>query len=280
MMKRLLLLACAALLLLAGGLRAQTVTLDGITYTVNADGQTVSVTGADVSIAAAVVPATVNINGKDCPVTAIGSTVFSGCTSLASIALPEGLQSIGDYAFSNCWSLQSIALPEGLQTINGGTFDGCTALQSVDLPSTMLEIASGVFEDADLRDVYSRAVAPPSIYDDTFSQSTYLLATLHVPAEAVEDYRSATGWVLFDHIESELPPSGIGSVAADASLATYANGVLTTESPAGITVYAQSGAKVLHAEAATSLSLAGLPRGIYIINVEMDGQQQVMKVIH
>ena len=69
-------------------------------------------------------------------------------------------------------------------------------------------------------------------------------------------------------------------MAADASLATYADGTVTTTSPAGITVYAQSGAKVLHAEAATSLSLAGLPRGIYIINVEMDGQQQVMKVIH
>ena len=347
MIKRTLLLACAALLLLAGGAHAQTVTLDGITYTVNADGQTVSVTGAEGSIAAAVVPATVNINGKDCPVTAIGSAAFSGCTSLASIALPEGLQtingyafygctslesialpeglqtingstfegctalasidlpegletigsyafaactalasialpeglqSIGEYAFRNCTSLESIALPEGLQTINGGTFDGCTALQSVDLPSTMLEIASGVFEDADLRDVYSRAVTPPSIYDDTFSQSTYRLATLYVPAEAVENYRSAMGWVLFDHIEGDLPPVSIGNVATDESIAYYANGILTISGVADITVYAQSGAQVRHAAGVTTLPLESLPCGIYIICVAQGRQRQVMKV--
>ena len=37
-------------------------------------------------------------------------------------------------------------------------------------------------------------------------------------------------------------------------------------------------AQALHTSAATSLSLAGLPGGIYIICIDMEGQRQVMKV--
>ena len=107
-----------------------------------------------------------------------------------------------------------------------------------------------------------------------------MAATLHVPSDAVGSYQAAEGWKLFQHIVGDLPSTAISSVAADASLATYANGILATKSPADIAVYAQSGAVVRHATDATSLSLEGLPRGIYIISIAQDGQQQVMKVAH
>ena len=230
--------------------------IDGIEYYIDFAAQEASVSDADENITTANILASVEHDGTEYPVIAIDNEAFASCRSLQSVTLPEGLQTIGERAFYNC-----------------------TALQSIDLPSTMLEIGSGAFENAGLRDVYSRAVTPPSIYDDTFSQSTYRLATLHVPAEAVENYRSAMGWVLFDHIESSLPPVSIEEMATDASLATYAGGILTTESPASITVYAQNGAVVRHAADATTLSLENLPNGLYIICIAQNSQRQVLKVV-
>ena len=105
MMKRLFLLSCLALLAIAGRVQAQAVTIDGIEYTVDADGQTAAVTAADESITEAYVPAAVSIGGADYAVTAIGDQAFYGCTSLQSIALPESLRRIGGYAFRGCTAL-------------------------------------------------------------------------------------------------------------------------------------------------------------------------------
>ena len=59
----------------------------------------------------------------------IGDEAFSWCSSLASVTLPEGLESIGDNAFSDCSSLASVTLPEGLQSIEDGAFNGCDNLE-------------------------------------------------------------------------------------------------------------------------------------------------------
>ncbi len=335
--------------MLAGNAQAQTATIDGITYTANDDGQTATATGYTGNPVDVAIPATVNIDGKDYPVTAIGDFAFTGCTALQSVTLPEGLQTIGNsafrdctsltsvtfpeelqtitsYAFSGCTALQSVTFPEwlqsignsafrdctsltsvtfpeGLQTIGSSAFNGCTALQSitlpeglqtigyfafesyeslenVTLPSTLQNIHARAFYECPLTDVYCHAATPPSIYNDSFDSFTNITATLHVPSDAVASYQAAEGWKLFQHIVGDLPSTAISSVATDASLATYADGTITTSGLADITVYAQSGAQVRHAADATSLSLAGLPRGIYIISIAQDGQQQVMKVAH
>ena len=255
MMKRLLLSAGTAFLLLAGSLRAQTVTLDGITYTIHTDGQTASVSGYEGSPVDIVIPATVAYDGADYPVTSIGSSAFEYCRSLENITLPEGLQTIGESAFSYCVALAYVTFPEGLQYIGGWAFYDCP-----------------------LADVYCHAAVPPSIETDTFDERTYAEAMLHMPSDALGDYQVAEGWKLFQHILGDLPSTAIGSVAADAPIARYADGIVTTTAPADITVYAQSGAQVRHAAHCTSLSLAGLPGGIYIIGIEQGGQRQVLKV--
>ena len=252
---------------------------DGITYTLHDGGQSSMAIYADKSITAADIPATVTIDGAACPVTAIGNEAFYDCTALASIDLPEGLQTIGNYAFSGCWALANVALPEGLQSIGKGAFSQCETLASVTLPSTLQSIGHSAFFRCPLADVTSLAATPPAIHEDTFNAYNYEEAVLHVPANVLRDYQAAEYWEQFLNVDGDLPPVGIGSVAADASLATYANGTLTLSDTGDITVYAQSGARVLHATDATSLSLAGLPRGIYIISIAQDGQRQVMKVV-
>ena len=142
MMKQTLLPACAAFLLLAGSAQAQSVTIEGIEYTVDMYVKTAVVTNAEQNIKTANVLATVNIDGMDYAVTAIGDFAFSYCSALQSITLPEGVQTIGDGAFYSCSALQSVTLPEELQNIDISAFFGCSALQSITLPEGLQSIGS------------------------------------------------------------------------------------------------------------------------------------------
>ena len=84
----------------------------GIYYHINADGTSVEMTFSRRGYTGdIVIPSTVEYKGKTYSVTSIGYRAFSGCTSLASISLPEGVTRIGEGAFSGCTSLASISLP-------------------------------------------------------------------------------------------------------------------------------------------------------------------------
>ena len=67
----------------------------------------------------------------DSMVTTIGTSAFSGCTTLSSITIPAGVTSIGGSAFHNCTSLPSITIPVGITSISGSAFTGCINLKSV-----------------------------------------------------------------------------------------------------------------------------------------------------
>lgn len=58
----------------------------------------------------------------------IGDGAFSGCTSLASITIPAGVQAIGANTFKNCGNLSLIGLPVSLTSIGSDAFDGCPSL--------------------------------------------------------------------------------------------------------------------------------------------------------
>ena len=66
-------------------------------------------------------------------VTLIGRSAFYGCSSLTSIAIPEGVTSIGDYAFYDCSSLTSITIPECITSIGELSFFDCSSLKRVNI---------------------------------------------------------------------------------------------------------------------------------------------------
>ena len=79
-------------------------------------------------------------------VTSIGNDAFRWCSSLSSITLPSGITSIGDRAFSKCRSLSSIVLPSGVTSIGDSAFSGCFSLSSITLPSGVTSIGNDAFE--------------------------------------------------------------------------------------------------------------------------------------
>ncbi len=50
-----------------------------------------------------------------------------GCTSLASVTIPDSVTTIGNNAFRECTSLTSVTIPDSL-TMGYGVFYGCTNL--------------------------------------------------------------------------------------------------------------------------------------------------------
>ena len=61
----------------------------------------------------------------------LGSTMFSGCTSLSSVTLPNDLVKTGSSSFMGCTSLKEITLGANLTDIAGSTFSGCTNLEKI-----------------------------------------------------------------------------------------------------------------------------------------------------
>ena len=63
----------------------------------------------------------------------IGDRAFSGCDSLISIDLPDGLTTIDNNAFDSCKNLKTVTLPSSVTTIGSYAFQGCTGLTSINL---------------------------------------------------------------------------------------------------------------------------------------------------
>ena len=83
----------------------------------------------------------------------VGYGAFSGCGGIENIVLPShyvfdgnGLGNPGDYVFSGCTSLTSIEIPDGWEKTAKGTFSRCSNLRSVRLPQSLKEIGQSCFE--------------------------------------------------------------------------------------------------------------------------------------
>lgn len=57
--------------------------------------------------------------------------MFSHCTSLTEVTLPDGVSSINNIVFENCTSLASVTIPASVTSIGVNVFAGCSALTEV-----------------------------------------------------------------------------------------------------------------------------------------------------
>ena len=129
----------AAALLFAWGLRADTATVDGYTYTYSVtDGK--ATIGSSNAWTTAVSPkptghVTVPSSLGGFPVVGIGAYAFYNCHELEGVTIPEGVAAIGKYAFYNCFRLEGMTIPESVTAIGQYAFQSCGGLKSVHISS-------------------------------------------------------------------------------------------------------------------------------------------------
>ena len=109
-------------------------------------------------------------------VTSMGTGVFSGCSSLASVSLSTSLNSIPEDSFRECLSLGSVTIPDSATTIASNAFYGCASLSSVSIPASVSSISTDAFSGCgNLSDISvasgngAYASSDGCLYDKTFA---------------------------------------------------------------------------------------------------------------
>ena len=114
---------------------------NGYSYTVT-DNQS-TITAHECPTGAFVIPDTIGIY----PTVAIADNVFTGCTGLTSVTIPNSITSIGSTAFAGCTGLASVTLGAGVASIGNNAFLNCTSLTSVTIPASVTSIGISAFSD-------------------------------------------------------------------------------------------------------------------------------------
>ena len=125
----------AAALSFAWGLRADTATVDGYTYTYSVtDGKATIGTGEKVKAAVSPKPTgrlTVPSELGGYPVTGLGESAFYNCTGLTDVTIPNGVTHIGPRAFSCCSGLVNVTIGSGVTSIEPYVFPSCVNLRNI-----------------------------------------------------------------------------------------------------------------------------------------------------
>lgn len=123
----------------------QGLTLNGIEYKVFIIDNYAEVVKGDDSKETVTIHNNVTYNGKNYPVTVIGTNAFKDFKKLKRVTLPDNLTTIGDYAFFNCTQLTGVTLPAKLASIGSKAFDHCQQLTEITIPASVKQMGSEVF---------------------------------------------------------------------------------------------------------------------------------------
>ncbi len=111
---------------------------------------------------------------------ALDSSVFSGCSSLRSALLPDGLLTIGPSAFASCTTLTSMDIPSSVVAIDKNAFSGDTLIESFDLKEGLRRIEASAFSKCEALTEISIPSTVTSIGSSAFS-SCKILSTVNIP---------------------------------------------------------------------------------------------------
>lgn len=179
-------------------IQAQTATVDGINYSLNADAKTAEVTGITIS-GDIVIPEKITVNGVEYSVTSIGYGAFRECKALTSVKMPSVtsigscafyrcsitsvdmplVSSLGSEAFYGCSSITSVAMPS-VTSIGRHAFQFCSSLTSVAMPS-VTSIGNGAFMDCNI-DKLSLPMTLTSIGNNCFGRTSEITFAATTPA--------------------------------------------------------------------------------------------------
>ena len=122
-----------------------TIIKGNLTYTVNDDGQTVTLTDGSNATGSITIPATIEKDGTIYPVTSVGGNAFRRCFALESVTFSGNVGSIGNFAFQDCDALNTVTFSGNVDSIGNYAFDICTALKTVTFSGNVSNIGRYAF---------------------------------------------------------------------------------------------------------------------------------------
>lgn len=123
-----------------GAVAATKITKGNLKYIVNADGQSVTVSGTSGSPTQLTIESSISYKDKNYTVTKIAMWAFNKCNSLTEVTIPNTVIEIDYQAFYYCPNLKKVTIHEGVKTIGQTAFIGCTQLTSITIPSTITDM--------------------------------------------------------------------------------------------------------------------------------------------
>lgn len=136
----------------------------------------------------------------------LGDFAFSGFKKLSIIQLPLSLTKVGSNAFSRS-GLQMIEIPDKVSTVGGDAFAYCDMLNTVVIGKGVKSFSQGAFYQSTVKDVYVKALTPPSVSNYLFSSKPII----HVYPSALEKYQ-ASRWAEFGTIVGDLTDDFVDSL--------------------------------------------------------------------
>ena len=138
--------------------------------------------------------------------------VFSHCSSLSFVDIPNSVKSIGYSSFNYCTSLLSVNIPNSVTSIDDEAFADCSKLASVTIGSGVKSLGGDVFMYCEeLADIICLAEVVPDASSEAFRFAYPEAMTLHVPATSINAYRKTVPWSQFGNIVP-IEETGIGNV--------------------------------------------------------------------
>ena len=154
-------------------------------------------------------------------VTSIGDYAFEFCQNLQEVKLPDSVVSIGNKSFRSCYNITSFTGGKNLTSIGDNALETCY-MTELTIPSSVTHIGNNAFSNCyDLKKIYCKIITPfectPNFYNyinEDNDYSVYTHATLYVPEQSVDLYKTTQPWCNFKNIVG-MDFSGVDSIAVD-----------------------------------------------------------------
>ena len=190
----------------------------------------------------------------------MGEYAFHGFRKLVFMRLPQTITTIGTNAFSKS-GLRMIEVPDKVTSIAEDAFAYCGSLQTVIIGKGTKTLSKGAFYDSKVKDVYVKALTPPSTSSYLFSSNP----VIHVYASALDKYK-ASGWAEFGTIVGDLDDDFVDAIR---EVPEYSESSESSESSGRC--YDLSGRRIDNSSQSSGaggakfkIQNSKLPKGIYI----------------
>ncbi len=173
--------------------------IDNVTYEVTENGVVVS--DGSGSSGDVVIPTSVEVNGQNYPVTAVGENAFKGNTALTSVSIPDGVVKIGAGAFEGCSNLMTIVIGADVANIGDKAFANIGTSTNAPRRTKGEELL-----------VKCYPLNVPTTASNAFEGSPISSGTLLVEDNSATAYKAATPWRQFGTIMGFNEAAGIKAV--------------------------------------------------------------------